>query len=68
MERWRAIRPTTVFFDNPSMEAVRIPEGGIVLTEDYSPSARRTLLRIEVLPGWLWLDTEQFNLDFERIR
>jgi hypothetical protein len=65
--RWRAIRPTEVFFEDPTLEPVRIPKGGIVLTESYSQFSQQTWIRVEVLPGYLWLDTVQFEKDFERI-
>jgi hypothetical protein len=66
MDRWQAIRPTKVFFEDPNQEALRIPAGGIVVTKDYSPLSQRTWFFIEVFPGMFWLDTEQFTQNFER--
>jgi hypothetical protein len=65
--RWKAIRETGAFFADPTVPRLRLPEGSIVMTETYSSSAQTIWFRLEIMPGFVWLDTEQFNRDFERI-
>jgi len=68
MVRWRARHATKLLFDVPGVDdSITIPAGGIVLTEEFSEFSQKTWLRIEILPGYLWVYTDQFIRDFERL-